>query len=50
VVETAKTTAAQERFDKILEQEKKEAREAKLREIMRQQKAEMKNTLGGGSD
>ena len=46
--ETAPT--ARERLNKILEEEKKQEREAKLKDIMRQQKAELKKTVGGGSE
>ena len=39
------TSAAKERLNKILEEEKKQAREARLKEIMRQQKAELRKKM-----
>ena len=44
------TSAAKERLNRIIEEEKKQAREAKLKEIMRQQKAELKAKMGDSDD
>ena len=41
-------SAAREHLDRIREEEKKQERDAKLQEIMRQQKAEMKSKLADG--
>ena len=44
------TSAAKERLNRIIQEEKKQAREAKLKEIMRQQKAELKAKMGDSDD
>lgn len=46
VAETATTSVAKARLQKILEEEKKQEREAKLAEIKRKQKEELKKQLG----
>ena len=48
--EPSRPSAAQQRLNKILEQEKEEARQKKLAEIMAKQKAEMKAKLGIDSE
>ena len=43
-------SAAQQRLNKILEEEKKQEREKQLQEIMRKQKQELREKLGADSD